>query len=50
MLMHMVAGQLVWALELAGIRYSNTANSGVRNVFAHDGMICFVMLYHKNYR
>ncbi|KAE9565694.1 hypothetical protein CGMCC3_g18121, partial [Colletotrichum fructicola] len=38
------------APELAGIRHSNTANGGVRNVFAHDGMICFVTSYHKNYR
>ncbi|KAF4482479.1 hypothetical protein CGGC5_v008661 [Colletotrichum fructicola Nara gc5] len=50
MLMHMVAGQPARAPELAGIRHSNTANGGVRNVFAHDGMICFVTSYHKNYR
>ncbi|KAF4484812.1 Bloom syndrome protein-like protein [Colletotrichum fructicola Nara gc5] len=50
MLMHMVAGQPARAPELAGIRHSNTANGGVRNVFAHDSMICFVTSYHKNYR
>ncbi|KAF5488296.1 hypothetical protein CGCF413_v013151 [Colletotrichum fructicola] len=50
MLMHMVAGQPARAPELAGIRHSNTANGGVRNVFAHDGMMCFVTSYHKNYR
>ncbi|KAF4474120.1 Bloom syndrome protein-like protein [Colletotrichum fructicola Nara gc5] len=50
MLMHMVAGQPARAPELAGIRHSNTANGGVRNVFAHDSMMCFVTSYHKNYR
>ncbi|KAK2733438.1 hypothetical protein CKAH01_19013 [Colletotrichum kahawae] len=50
MLMHMVAGQPAQAPELAGIRHSNTANSRVRNVFAHNSMICFVISYHKNYR
>ncbi|OHE98662.1 zinc knuckle [Colletotrichum orchidophilum] len=50
MLMHMVAGQPAQASELAGIRHSNTANGGVRNVFTHDDMICFVTSYHKNDR
>ena len=35
--------------EVNGIWYMNTTNGGVRNVFAQGGLICFVMLYHKNY-
>ncbi|MDB5910917.1 MAG: hypothetical protein JWP34_5031, partial [Massilia sp.] len=50
MLMHMAGGQPGRAPELIGIRHSNTANGGVRNVFAHQGMMCFVTVYHKNYQ
>jgi hypothetical protein len=48
--MHMTGGLPGRAPELLGIRYRNTAYGGVRNIFIHDGMICFVTLYHKNYR
>ncbi|WKT53657.1 hypothetical protein QSH57_004241 [Fusarium oxysporum f. sp. vasinfectum] len=25
-------------------------NSGVRNIFIHEGMVCFVTMYHKGFR
>lgn len=49
-LMHMVAGQPAWGTEILSIRIRNTANGGIRNIFLHDGMACFVTAYHKNYR
>ncbi|KAH9225461.1 hypothetical protein K456DRAFT_1852168, partial [Colletotrichum gloeosporioides 23] len=48
-LMHIVVGQLAQAPKLGGIRYSNTANSRVRNMFAYNSMIYFIILYYKNY-
>lgn len=36
--------------EISGIRFCNTVNGGVRNIFAHNRMICFVTSYHKNFR
>jgi len=50
MLMHMSGGQPGRTTEVMGIRMSNTANGGIRNIFAHSGMICFVTSYHKNFR
>ncbi|KDN64750.1 hypothetical protein CSUB01_11123 [Colletotrichum sublineola] len=50
LLMHMLGGQPGRATELAGIRHSNTVNGGVRNVFAHEGSMCFVTAYHKGFR
>jgi superfamily II DNA helicase RecQ len=50
MLMHMVAGQPARATEILGIRHKNTMNGGVRNIFAHNGMMCFVTSYHKSFR
>ncbi|RKK65967.1 hypothetical protein BFJ69_g15825 [Fusarium oxysporum] len=50
MLMHMVAGQPARAPEILGIRFRNTMNGGIRNVFAHRGMMCFVTSYHKGFR
>ncbi|KAK3933608.1 P-loop containing nucleoside triphosphate hydrolase protein [Diplogelasinospora grovesii] len=50
MVMHMVGGQPARAPEIIGIRHSNTANGGLRNIFAHQGMMCFVTMYHKNYQ
>lgn len=50
MLMHMLGGQPARAPEILGIRYANTANGGLRNIFIHKGMVCFVTMYHKNFR
>lgn len=50
LLMHMVSGQPARAPEILSIRSRNTANGGIRNLFVHDGMVCFVTTYHKNYR
>ncbi|KAH7159302.1 hypothetical protein DER46DRAFT_472399, partial [Fusarium sp. MPI-SDFR-AT-0072] len=36
--------------EISGIRHQNTMNGGVRNVLAHNGMMCIVTLYHKGFR
>ncbi|KAJ6438732.1 translation initiation factor IF3 [Purpureocillium lavendulum] len=50
MLMHMVAGQPARSTEILGIRFINTINGGVRNIMAHNRMMCFVTSYHKGYR
>ncbi|KXH39658.1 hypothetical protein CSAL01_12557 [Colletotrichum salicis] len=50
MLLHMLGGQPGRATEVSGLRIVNTVNGGVRNVFAHDSMMCFVTSYHKGYR
>ncbi|KAG8664705.1 uncharacterized protein FPOAC1_013485 [Fusarium poae] len=36
--------------EITGIRHQNTMNGGVRNILAHNGMMCIVTLYHKGFR
>lgn len=50
MIMHMVAGQPARSTEILGIRFVNTVNGGIRNILAHNKMMCFVTSYHKNYR
>ncbi|KAK4074637.1 hypothetical protein Purlil1_12914 [Purpureocillium lilacinum] len=50
MVMHMVAGQPARSAETLGIRYVNTVHGGVRNILAHNGMICLVMSDHENTR
>lgn len=50
MIMHMVAGQPARSTEILGIRFVNTVNGGVRNILAHNKMMCFVTSYHKNFR
>ncbi|KAJ0299009.1 hypothetical protein KNSL1_013682 [Colletotrichum chrysophilum] len=50
MLLHTLGGQPGRATEMGGLRMVNTANGGVRNVFIHDKMACFVTAYHKGYR
>lgn len=32
------------------MRHCNTVNGGVRNIFIHKGLVCFIAAYHKNYR
>ncbi|KAI8682258.1 hypothetical protein NCS56_00348100 [Fusarium sp. Ph1] len=49
-LMHMLGGQPARATEILGLRMWNTANGGVRNIFIHEGMVCFVTMYHKGFR
>ncbi|KAI8416192.1 hypothetical protein FOFC_02501, partial [Fusarium oxysporum] len=50
LLMHMVSGQPARATEILSIRHKNTMNGGVRNIFAHNGLMCFVTSYHKSFR
>jgi hypothetical protein len=49
MLMYMMS-QPGHVTEISGIRHQNTMNGGVRNVLAHNGMMCVVTLYHKGFR
>ena len=48
-LMHCTGGQPARATEVMGIRYQNTRNGGIRNIFIEDGLVCFVTSYHKGY-
>lgn len=36
--------------DISAIRYENTVNGGVRNIFIHNGMVSFVTSYHKGFR
>ncbi|KJZ69027.1 hypothetical protein HIM_11586 [Hirsutella minnesotensis 3608] len=47
---HMLGGQPARSSEILGLRIWNTANAGVRNIFIHEGMVCFVTMYHKGFR
>ncbi|KAH7187386.1 hypothetical protein DER44DRAFT_636665, partial [Fusarium oxysporum] len=38
------------ATEILSIRHKNTMNGGVRNIFAHNGLMCFVTSYHESFR
>src|SRR5277367_3923289 len=49
-LMHISGGQSARAPELLGIRWKNTEQGGVRNIFIEDGLVAFVTAYHKGYR
>lgn len=49
-LMHMTGGQPARSPEVLGLRMWNTMNGGVRNIFIHNGMVCFVTMYHKGFR
>ena len=49
-LMHISGGQAVRAPELLGIRWKNTEQGSVRNIFIEDGLVAFVTTYHKGYR
>jgi len=49
-LMHMTGGQPARSPEILGLRMWNTTNGGVRNIFVHVGMVCFVTMYHKGFR
>ena len=49
-LMHLYSGQPVRVPELLGIRWKNTAYSGVRNIFIEEGLVVFMATYYKGYR
>ena len=49
-LIHTSGGQSARALELLGIRWKNTEQGGIRNIFIEDGLVTFVTTYHKGYR
>jgi hypothetical protein len=49
-LMHCTRGQPARATEIMGIRYQNTRNGGVRNIFIEDKLVCFVTSYYKGYK
>jgi superfamily II DNA or RNA helicase len=47
---HITAGQPARATELCSIRYKNTAQGGIRNIFIHRSYVDIVTSYHKNIR
>lgn len=49
-LVHMTSGMPARSTELVGIRFENTIQGGVRNIFVQDGMVFFITIYHKGYR
>jgi len=49
-LMHLCGEQLARAPELLGIRWNNTTNGGVWNVFIKEGLVAFVATYYRGYR
>jgi len=49
-LMHICAGQPGRAPEILGIRWKNTEQGGIRNIFIEDGLVALVTGYHKGYR
>uniref|UniRef100_L7IS48 DNA 3'-5' helicase n=1 Tax=Pyricularia oryzae (strain P131) TaxID=1143193 RepID=L7IS48_PYRO1 len=50
LLMHITGGQPARGTEIIGLRMWNTGGGGTRNVFVDNGLISFVVLYHKNIR
>ena len=48
--MHFGGGQPARAPELLGIRWKNTSNGGIRNIFIEEGLVSFICTYHKGYR
>ena len=48
-LFHIIGGQPARAPEILSIRVSNSVNSGVRNIFYENELICFVTFYYKGY-
>lgn len=49
LLMHITGGQPPRAPEIFSVRFGNSINTGIRNVFLENGLICFVTYYHKGY-
>ncbi|KAL9560637.1 hypothetical protein ACKAV7_015200 [Fusarium commune] len=50
MLMHMLGGQPARSTEVLGLQIWNTMNGGGAHIFIHEGMLCFVTMYHKGFR
>jgi hypothetical protein len=50
LIIHMVGGQPARASELIGIRYANTKQGRLRNIFIDRGIMVFVTIYYKNYQ
>jgi superfamily II DNA helicase RecQ len=50
MIMHIIGGQPARASELVGMRFANTKQGGLRNIFIDRGMMVFMTTYHKNYQ
>ena len=48
-LLHTVSGQPARATEILGVRWKNTEQGGVRNIFIEDGLVSLVISYHKGY-
>jgi hypothetical protein len=48
-LMHITGRQLARAPEILSIRYENTAKGNHRNLFIEDGLVVFIIQYHKGY-
>jgi len=49
-LIHLCTGQPSRAPEILGLRWKNTDNGGVQNIFIEDGLVRVVAQYHKGYR
>ena len=49
-LMHICSGQPGRASEILGIRWKNTEQGGIQNIFIEDGLVAVVTGYHKGYR
>jgi hypothetical protein len=50
LMMCFTGGQPSRAPELLGMRWKNTTNGGIRNVFIEEGLVSFVAMYHKGYK
>jgi hypothetical protein len=50
LIIHMVGGQPTQAIELLGIRHSNTKQRGLHNIVINCKMVSFVTTYYKNYQ
>lgn len=48
-LVHLTAGQPARRTEILPIRFENTTNGTLRNIFVQQGLVCIVTWYHKNY-
>ena len=46
---HMCGGQPARAPELMGIRWKNTEQGGVQNIFIENRLVAFVTIYYKEY-
>ena len=48
-LIHISGGQPARAPEILSLQYGNSLNTGLRNIFYENGLICYVTYYHKGY-